>query len=520
MKPGFYTWKKTRKDHEMQHKDLRGGQLQWKRAADVQDDIEDGKKNNDSLHRLRGEGTGLDRVQPGPPSPLPPHRTHRPLDSLSREEKLANAMVGGKKGSSNRKKKKRKARVEQMSALEYIHEWVSLDSPPTPTPSEADFSPLPRSHKALDPVVFDLHSHSTCSDGFLSPSALVQRAHRNGVKVLALTDHDTMAGIPEAVEAAQKFGIRIIPGVEISTVYSPSGECGAEEFVHILAYYGCCGPAGMEELEQCLSGIREGRYVRAKNMLVKLDKLRMPVKWEHVTKIAGNGVAPGRLHVARAMVEAGHVENVRQAFNRYLYDGGPAYATGSEPLAEDVVQLICRTGGVAALAHPWVLKNPTAVIRSLKTAGLHAIEVYRSDGKVAGLGDIAGDYDLLKLGGSDYHGRGGQDESDLGSVDLPVSVVHKFLKLSRSIWCGAIKDVLLSFAEDPSRTNLEKIMRFGRLKNLKLYKTLNHGDDVINLCLSSWLTAKERQAVELEDLRMKLSLTVIGNGDFQTLQTL
>jgi len=138
-------------------------------------------------------------------------------------------------------------------------------------------------------------------------------------------------------------------------------------------------------LYSMLLNIRDGRYLRAKNMLAKLNRLKLPIKWEHLTKIAGEGVAPGRLHVARAMVEAGYVENVRQAFNKYLADDGPAYARGSEPFAETVVQLISRTGGISALAHPWSLKNPDAIIRSLKGAGLNGMEVYRSDGKVDGM---------------------------------------------------------------------------------------------------------------------------------------
>lgn len=103
-------------------------------------------------------------------------------------------------------------------------------------------------------------------------------------------------------------------------------ESEAEEPVHILAYYSSCGPARFEELDQFLANIRDGRYLRAKNMLAKLAKLKKPVKWERVIKIAGNGVAPGRLHVARALLEAGHVEDLKQAFDRYLHDGGPAYS--------------------------------------------------------------------------------------------------------------------------------------------------------------------------------------------------
>uniref|UniRef100_A0A0A9AHY0 Protein trpH n=1 Tax=Arundo donax TaxID=35708 RepID=A0A0A9AHY0_ARUDO len=253
-----------------------------------------------------------------------------------------------------------------------------------------------------------------------------------------------MAGVPEAMEAAKEYPIRIIPGVEISALHSPSDGTGAEEPVHILAYYGSWGPAKPQELERLLASIRDGRYARATEMLLKLRDLDMPMKLEDVCKIAGHGVAPGRLHVARAMVEAGYVENLRQAFSKYLYDGGPAYATGSEPTGESVVQLVCRTGGVAVLAHPWALKHPGAVIKDLKAAGLHGVEAYRSDGKVSGLSDLADTYELLKLGGSDFHGRDDKEEPDVGSVDLPVLSVFKFLEVAQPIWHDAIKEIFAS----------------------------------------------------------------------------
>ncbi|XP_064977370.1 uncharacterized protein LOC135619364 [Musa acuminata AAA Group] len=418
-----------------------------------------------------------------------------------------------KRKEKNHKKKKRKATAEQKLALRYVHEWAFRDSPPASPAGDApdDFAPQ-SSHKIVDPVVFELHCHSNHSDGFLSPSAVVERAHSNGVKVLALTDHDTMAGIPEATETAQKYGMRIIPGVEISAIYSPRHEPGAGDLVHILAYYGSSGPSRPEDLDNLLLNIRDGRYLRAKNMLLKLNKLKVPIKWEHVTKIAGDGVAPGRVHIARALVEAGHVENLREAFNRYLYDGGPAYAMGNEPFAEEVVQLICQTGGIAALAHPWALKNPITVIRSLKTAGLHAMEVYRSDGKAAGFGELADTYKLIKLGGSDYHGRGGHDESELGTVSLPLATVYQFLKMARPIWCNAMKDILQSFAKDPSDANIEKITRFGIPKKSKVCHTVNCGKDIVDLCLSSWLTSDEKEENEFQAIRLMLADTLISNG--------
>ncbi|XP_072953018.1 uncharacterized protein [Typha angustifolia] len=431
-------------------------------------------------------------------------------------EDLATNAEGDQSVKKVKKKKKRKSRrrrrvtQEDILASRYVHDWVFPDSP---IEDEEVVVGVPA--KRAGRVVFELHSHSTCSDGFLSPSALVERAHKNGVKVLALTDHDTMDGIAEAMEAARKLDIRIIPGVEISAVCSPRDESEAEEPVHILAYYGSWGPARFEELERLLAKIRDGRYVRAKEILLKLSKLEMPLKFEHVSKIAGNGVAPGRLHVARAMVEAGYVENLKQAFSRYLYDGGPAYATGSEPVAEAVVQLISHTGGISALAHPWALKNPVAIIRKLKTAGLHAIEVYRSDGKLSGFSDLADVYELVKLGGSDYHGRSGHEEPDVGSVDLPVLAVFEFLKLARPLWCKAMKEILSTLPIEPSEDDVVKIIRFGNLTDLKGFSSMSCGKDLLGPCLESWLTIEEKEASELESMRVKLLHTIVGTGGYQ-----
>uniref|UniRef100_A0A0A9E1Y1 Protein trpH n=1 Tax=Arundo donax TaxID=35708 RepID=A0A0A9E1Y1_ARUDO len=417
-------------------------------------------------------------------------------------------MGSKKKSKSGRSKKKAKTSADQALALDYVRAWVHPAPPPEPLAADADaddFLPAQVARSGCGDVLFELHSHSNHSDGFLSPSALVERAHCNGVKVLALTDHDTMAGIPEAVSTASKFGMRIIPGVEISALYSPKEVASAGEPVHILAYYGTCGPSRFDELDAMLSNIRDGRYLRAKNMLVKLNRLKVPIKWEHVTKIAGEGVAPGRLHVARAMVEAGHVENVRQAFNKYLGDDGPAYARGSEPFAETVVQLISRTGGISALAHPWALKNPDAVIRALKGAGLNGMEVYRSDGKVDGFCELAEKYGLLKLGGSDFHGRGGKDESDIGTVKLAITTLCCFLKMARPVWSCAMKDILYAFAEEPSDANLGKIVKFGRLTDFDGFPPINTGINVVDLCLSSWLSSDDMEDVELEEVRLKLA---------------
>ncbi|KAM3202619.1 5'-3' exoribonuclease isoform X3 [Capsicum chacoense] len=412
---------------------------------------------------------------------------------------------GSKKKKKKRGGSKRRMTSEQTLAYNCVSEWVFLDRSHSPTD---DFA-LPW-NQPKEKLGFEFHSHSIHSDGFLSPSKLVERAHQNGVKVLSLTDHDTLSGIPEALEAASRFGIKIIPGVEISTMFTQGRDSASDEPVHILAYYSSCGPAKFDQVDKYLSSIRGGRFLRAENMILKLNKLKLPLKWEQVAKIAGKGVAPGRLHVARAMVEAGHVENLRQAFSRYLYDGGPAYATGSEPLAEEAVQFICETGGVAVLAHPWALKDPIAVVRRLKEVGLHGIEAYRSDGKVAAYSDLADAYDLLKLGGSDFHGRGGKQESEVGSVSLPMLAVHEFLKVARPIWVRAIKEILENYIKYPSETNLQLIMSFGKPKVCRGISPASCPGDFISRCLSLWFTSEERQNSEFEAIKLKLAAISIN----------
>ncbi|KAJ8433938.1 hypothetical protein Cgig2_001867 [Carnegiea gigantea] len=410
------------------------------------------------------------------------------------------------KGSKDKRRKKnkrgsakKKMTNEQSLALKSIKEWVFCCN--DEEAEEDDFLPeMVNSGK----VVFELHAHSFCSDGYLSPSALVERAHQHGA-ILALTDHDTMSGIPEALEAAHKLGMKIIPGVEISTVFSTRQiaymrtangarireNSASEEAVHILAYYSSGGPSNYEEFDKFLASIREGRYLRAKNMLSKLKRLKMPLKWEHVARIAGSGVAPGRLHVARALVEAGHVQDLKQAF-----------AWGSEPCAEDAVKMVCKTGGVSVLAHPWTLKTLVPVVKKLKEAGLHGIEVYRSDGKLAVYSDLADAHGLLKLGGSDFHGKGGHGESPLGSVSLPVLAVHDFLSIARPIWCDAIKNILEQYIKEPSELNVQHIFRFGKTR---IFDNDSSGIDLIRNSLLSWLTKEEMQHADFEAIMLKLS---------------
>ncbi|KAJ3673755.1 hypothetical protein LUZ60_005747 [Juncus effusus] len=404
-----------------------------------------------------------------------------------------------KNGDGKRKKNKKSSTVGETLAFNYVHDWISPPSTSAGGGSGDDF--LPSSFAPpLEPLTFDLHSHSNHSDGFLSPSALILRAHKRGVKVLALTDHDTTNGIPEAVNAASKFGMRIIPGVEISALFSPKVGTGSGEIVHILAYYSPLGPSSPSELESMLLSIRQGRYTRAKNILQKLQRLKLPVKWENLTRIAGEGIAPGRLHVARAMVEAGHVDSIKNAFNKYLYDDGPAYSLGSEPSAETVVELIKKTGGVSALAHPWSIKNPISVIKTLANHGLNCLEVYRSDGKVNGFAELADLNGLIKIGGSDFHGKGEKDESELGSVNLSINTLYNFLKMARPIWCESLKNIFEDLINEPTEHNLKHLLMFGYGENV---------GDFVDRCVG-WLSEEEREGIDFEGMRERMKDEVFG----------
>ncbi|KAL1564659.1 3',5'-nucleoside bisphosphate phosphatase [Salvia divinorum] len=379
-------------------------------------------------------------------------------------------------GDKEKKKKKRggskrNMEVEQRVAYKAVREWVFLEQSNscgnTMDTCVVDDDFGVQCYQPKEKLVFEFHCHTTCSDGFLSPTKLVERAHHGGVKVLALTDHDTMSGIPEAMEAARRLGIKIIPGVEISTIFYSRGDSGVQESVHTL--------------------------------LITVDAvLQILQHWRR------KGIAPGRLHIARAMLEAGHVENLKQAFSSYLHDDEPAYSTGSEPIAEETVRFIRETGGVAVLAHPWALKNPSTIVRRLKDAGLHGIEVYRSDGKLSEYSDLADAHDLLKLGGSDYHGRGGQQESDVGSTSVSMLVVQEFLKVARPIWCNAIQEILENYIKDPSDSNLQGIVKFGRMTTSKTSLSLGSASDLINSAWRHGCPKKKEISPEFEAIKLEL----------------
>ncbi len=276
----------------------------------------------------------------------------------------------------------------------------------------------------------DLHCHTTASDGALTPTQLVARAARLALRVIAVTDHDSTEGVAEALAAGQRFGVEVIPGVEINTDVP-----GTE--VHVLGYFiNHADPALCSELTR----LCDGRIGRARRMAEKLAEMGAPVRFERILEIAGEG-AVGRPHVAQALLEAGHVVSFEQAFDKYIGRNSPAYVERLKFTPAEACALIRRAGGLPVLAHPvffdryGAIKAPfdlDAMLPELIGAGLIGLEVYYPGYDavtVAYLMAVARRYRLLHTGGTDFHGVRA-NEPDLGGVYVPMKAVRKL----RAAW--------------------------------------------------------------------------------------
>lgn len=245
----------------------------------------------------------------------------------------------------------------------------------------------------------DLHMHSTASDGVLAPQALMARAAGLGFTHVALTDHDSMQGIAAARTAARALGMELIEGVELS--------CGAQKEIHVLGY-GFDPENGALQVF-CTKRVAQ-REARTEEMVRRLCDLGKPIALSRVRELA-HGVM-GRPHVARALLEAGHVSSVADAFDRFLKPGKPAYVPKEDVKVSEAVSLIEQAGGVAVLAHPMELKMGETMLESLieewKQQGLAGVEVYHPSAQnnhAAYLHRMALRQQLLVTGGSDFHGE-------------------------------------------------------------------------------------------------------------------
>jgi len=270
----------------------------------------------------------------------------------------------------------------------------------------------------------DLHTHSTFSDGVLTPTELIELAYNRGVRVMSLSDHDTTEGLPEAFAAAAHHpDFMLIPGIEMSTDI-PGNE------VHILGHFIDWKD---ERFERELVNLRKSRLGRARQMVERLAELGKPVAWKRVESFAGEG-SVGRPHIARALVEAGHVATVSEAFDLYLSRTGPAYVERERLTPNEVVEMLISVEGLPTIAHPRDLDNLEELLTKLKAAGLVGMEVYYQDytpDEVERLRALAGKIGLIPLGGSDYHGFGGHHQREPGDIPLPDEPVERLLALAR-----------------------------------------------------------------------------------------
>ena len=272
----------------------------------------------------------------------------------------------------------------------------------------------------------DLHLHSTHSDGTREPRWVIEQATANGAELVALSDHDTLAGVQEARAAGRSNGVSVVAATEISVADPDLGE------LHVLGYLPASGPLG--ELERQLAHYRNERIGRAHRTINLLEELGVPVSEATVTRLAGDG-AIGRPHIARALVEAGHVESVQEAFDRYLHNGGPAYVARAVLSMKDSIAMIHAAGGFASLAHPSRYEEPTSAIESFASAGGDGVEIYyRNDSPeiVAHGEQLARRLDLVPTVGSDFHGLH-PDELLPATVDMPDAAADRLLAIIKDI---------------------------------------------------------------------------------------
>lgn len=254
----------------------------------------------------------------------------------------------------------------------------------------------------------DLHVHSTASDGARLPSQVVQEAKRIGLAAIALTDHDTVAGIGEAVLYGEELGVRVIPGIELSAV---EGELET----HILGLH----LGDTRELESRLVDLREMRRLRAERMVIRLNELGVRIDFESVLDQAAGG-AIGRPHVARALIAEGWATDFRDAFDRYLGNGRPAYVSKEKLPVPDAIDLIHRASGLAILAHP-AQTGTRERVAALVDQGMDGLEVRHpshSSEDALRLLALVDHFGLVPSGGSDWHGAP-EGSRTLGMMRVP-----------------------------------------------------------------------------------------------------
>ena len=258
----------------------------------------------------------------------------------------------------------------------------------------------------------DLHLHSTASDGILPPAGVVRRAAESGLGAIALTDHDTITGVPEAQAEGDRLGVQVVSGCEFSTD-APWGE------MHVLGYF---LPTDSPELDRFLLRCRDDRVRRARAMVEGLQAWGVDVSYADMAAEAGEA-AMGRPHLARVLVRLGKVSTVDEAFQQWLGRGRPAYVEKDLPTFREVADLVHAVGGIVSAAH---LKDrgTRSALTGFKQEGLDAVEIRHPGHSLdarARLSALAESIGLLRTGGSDWHGdeTGEGSHGMLGSQGVP-----------------------------------------------------------------------------------------------------
>lgn len=270
----------------------------------------------------------------------------------------------------------------------------------------------------------DLHLHTTASDGRLTPTELVKRAVECNLDVIAITDHDTIEGIPPALEAAREFPhLKIIPGVEISTELT-DGEA------HMLGYF---LDFNNVQLNITLSELRNARWERGYKIVHNLINMGIAIKWERVQELAGEG-SVGRPHIAQSLLEGGYISSLREAFSKYIGRNCPAYVPRKKITPIEAIEIILQADGLPVLAHPADINDLDSFILPLKEAGLKGLEIFcngYTSNTIARLQLLAQKHSLVFSGGSDYHGLDDSIGGDIGNIDFPGEHVERLISMSK-----------------------------------------------------------------------------------------
>jgi len=279
----------------------------------------------------------------------------------------------------------------------------------------------PAIRRAAGFVEADLHCHTTASDGLLSPAEVVRLAAQCGLRAVGITDHDTIEGWGEAMAAGREHGVDVVRGIELNTDWG-----GVE--VHILGYE--MDPES-RELEQRLQELRRARWLRVGAILARLAELGIPLAASEVERYV-QGEAVGRPHIAQALIARGYVQSTREAFERYLGQGAPAYVPRFKIAPEEGIGLIRAAHGVPVLAHPGARRLEAAIPGWIK-AGLQGIEVRHSEhgpAEEARCRELGARYNLVLTGGSDFHGEVRKPGAILGRWGVPYGVVEQIRALA------------------------------------------------------------------------------------------